>query len=70
MQNLRIDQVKEDKIRFWLKDVSLAYANSLRRIIISQIPTMAIEFVTIFSNTSPLHDEFIAHRLGLIPLIS
>ena len=61
---LEIESSTEEKIVFRLKNVNKAYANSLRRIILSEVPTMAIEFVKIKINTSPLHDEFIAHRLG------
>ena len=31
---------------------------------------MAIEIVEVAENTSPLNDEFIAHRIGLVPLNS
>lgn len=70
MKNLTIEKHSDNFIRFRLSNVSLAYANTLRRTIIAEVPTMAIEFVKIHENTSPLHDEFLAHRLGLLPLVS
>lgn len=70
MQPLTIESLTDSTIKFRLKGVPLSYANTLRRIIICEVPTMAIEFVNIKENTSPLHDEFLAHRLGLIPLYS
>ena len=35
---------------------------------LSEIPTMAIEKVNFWQNTSVLPDEVLCHRLGLIPI--
>jgi len=50
--------------------LSCSIANSLRRIMISEIPTLSIDLVSIEINTSLMNDEFLSHRLGLIPLNS
>ena len=57
-------------MKFELSNTELSVANALRRIIIGEIPTMAIEIVEVADNTSALNDEFIAHRIGLVPLNS
>ncbi|XP_028133704.1 DNA-directed RNA polymerases I and III subunit RPAC1 [Diabrotica virgifera virgifera] len=43
-------------------------ANTFRRLMLSDVPSMAIEKVYIHNNTSIIQDEVLAHRLGLIPL--
>lgn len=68
--SIKILKIETDSIEFQLKNVDLSFANTLRRIIISEVPTMAIDMVQVSENTSPLFDEFIVHRLGLIPLKS
>lgn len=53
---------------FSLVGVDASIANALRRILLSHIPTLAIEDVYIRNNTSVIQDEVLAHRLGLVPL--
>jgi DNA-directed RNA polymerase subunit D len=60
---------KGDKLEFLLEGSSPAFANELRRIMVTEVPVLAVEFVNIVENTSALYDEMIAHRLGLIPLV-
>ena len=45
-----------------------SFANALRRILLAEIPTLAIEDVFINQNTGVVHDEILAQRLGLVPL--
>lgn len=67
---LKILELSKYVMKFELLNTDLSVANSLRRIIISEIPTMAFDLVEVKENTSALHDEFIAHRIGLLPLVS
>ena len=54
--------------RFTLSGASTAFANAFRRAMIGEVPTLAIEDVRIYDNTSALFDEMLAHRIGLIPI--
>ena len=67
---MRVELVERrgDTLRFILYDVEISFANALRRIMIAEVPTMTIDDVFFFDNSSVLSDEFLAHRLGLIPL--
>jgi len=56
------------EIRFLLEGTTPAFAGALRRVMMTEVPTMAIEWVDFIKNDSALSDEVIANRLGQIPL--
>ncbi|CAK7324484.1 unnamed protein product [Dovyalis caffra] len=65
---IKVIALDKDKMEFDLIGIDAAVANAFRRILISEVPTMAIEKVFIANNTSVIQDEVLAHRLGLIPI--
>lgn len=69
-KNLQIQIISksEDAMVFDLIGVDTAVANAVRRILIAEVPTMAIDKVKLFQNTSIIQDEVLCHRLGLLPI--
>ncbi len=65
---VKVLKKKGQKLEFLLEDTDPAFANSLRRIMISEVPTLAIQWADIHENNSALFDEVLSHRLGLIPI--
>ncbi|KAI0365884.1 insert subdomain of RNA polymerase alpha subunit [Pilatotrama ljubarskyi] len=69
-ENLKVSvkRLSQRSIEFDLVGVDASIANAFRRILIAEVPTIAIEDVFVWNNTSVIHDEILAQRLGLIPL--
>lgn len=64
-------------LRFHIQNVDVSAVNALRRVLLSNIPNVAIRFdpynetdhdVNIIINTGCLHNEFLSHRMSLIPI--
>jgi DNA-directed RNA polymerase subunit D len=60
---------EKDKVGTYLiKGVSPAFMNAIRRTIMLHTPCLAVEDVAIYENGSVMFDEFLAHRLGMLPI--
>lgn len=65
---IQVQRLTPTEIEFDLVGVDASIANALRRILISEVPSVAIERVYSYQNTSIIQDEVLAHRLGLVPI--
>ncbi|MCH7659935.1 MAG: DNA-directed RNA polymerase subunit D [Euryarchaeota archaeon] len=54
--------------RFLVRNVTPAFANGVRRAMIADVPTLAIDSVRFIENSSVMFNEQLALRLGLVPL--
>ena len=78
--DIKILEETDTRIRMVIEKGKPAFANSLRRVLISEIPKMAIEDIEFhlgpvrddtgkeYESITPLFDEMISHRLGMIPI--
>ncbi|KAJ2337648.1 DNA-directed RNA polymerase core subunit rpc40 [Coemansia sp. RSA 2681] len=68
--DIKIVRLTPTEIEFDLIGVDASIANAMRRILLAEIPTMAIETVYMINNTGVVQDEILAHRLGLVPIMA
>jgi len=67
---IKVTLATKELCKFELTETDVSVANALRRIMLAEVPTMAIEIVNIIENETVIFDEFLAHRMGLLPLTS
>ena len=61
--------VLDNKCTFTMKSKDLMVANAIRRALLQDVETIAAQTVKFFTNTSCQTDEYIAHRIGMIPFL-
>jgi DNA-directed RNA polymerase subunit D len=80
---IKIEELNDTYVRFLLSGASPETANALRRVLLTEVPKMAIDKVEFHlgalhnpkdpegkecESSSPLFDEIVAHRLGMVPI--
>lgn len=58
---------REDVVEVRITGANPAVANTLRRAMVSEVPTLAIKHLDIVKNESGIFDELLANRVGQIP---
>ncbi len=79
--DVEIRDLKEREAEILLSDTNPPMANALRRVLVVDVPSLAIEEVEFhlgtigdeeedkeYESAAPLFDEVIAHRLGMLPI--
>jgi len=67
--SITIREFGAELVEFEMRGIDPPLANAFRRILIAEVPVVAISQAVIYQNTSVIHDENLAHRLGLVPIV-
>lgn len=65
---IKVLHCKDELIRLDVSGIDASIANAIRRVMIAEVPTVAIDKVHLWQNTGVIQDEILCHRLGLIPI--
>lgn len=65
---IKVEDETEALLKLKIEGLDVGSVNALRRYVIGQVPSFAIDTITIYENSTYMFDEFIAHRIGQIPL--
>jgi len=68
MVEVKILEKSDLYLKFVVEGLPPSLINAFRRVLIADVPVLAIDEVIILDNTSVMFDEVLAHRLALIPL--
>jgi DNA-directed RNA polymerase II subunit RPB3 len=68
--SVKFHSLSNTSMAFTMQGLPQSVSNALRRVLLAEIPSLAIDIVELEQNSSPLFDEFLAHRIGLIPIDS
>ena len=63
-----MEKEKGNKIEFSVEGVPIPFANAIRRYSMMHVPVLAMDHVTLYDNTSWIFDEYLSHRLGMMPI--
>ncbi len=65
-----VKALNKENTEILFKGLNPALINTLRRLATSEVPCLAIEDIEVVKNGSAMYDEMLAHRLGLVPLVT
>lgn len=66
--NVRVLSKKEDVLELEFSGTDVYFVNALRRTLVGEVPILAIDEVDILENNTSFFDEYIAHRLAMVPI--
>ncbi|MCE4618198.1 MAG: DNA-directed RNA polymerase subunit D [Desulfurococcales archaeon] len=69
-KSIQVLEKKDNEIRLQISGYPVVLVNALRRLALSDVPTLAVDFLHIYENSSSVFDEILAHRMGLVVLDS
>ncbi len=67
---VNIEKEQANRIQFSISGVTTAFSNAVRRYSMTHNAVLAMDTVVFYDNTASLFDEYLAHRIGLIPVVT